>query len=140
MFAQQATGAGVTVKLQKLDTGTFYGPNYLKWPFAQDFWASRVYLAQVAQGDLPNSPFNETHWADPQFLKLISQARAELDDTKRTQLTHEAQTIEYNSGGYIIPYFSNYIGAYNSKLSGFRRGIQATFLLAPTFKMVGFTS
>jgi peptide/nickel transport system substrate-binding protein len=140
VFAQQAKSAGITVSLRQVDSGTFYGPNYLKWTFAQDFWGPRRYLSQVAQGSLPNSPFNETHWADPQFLKLISQARAELDDTKRTQLIHEAQTIEYNSGGYIIPYFSNYIGAYNSKLSGFPPGIQATFLLAPTFKMVGFTS
>ena len=53
VFAEQAKGAGVTVKLRKVDSGTFYGDNYLKWPFAQDFWATRVYLAQVAQGDLP---------------------------------------------------------------------------------------
>ena len=53
MFAQQANAAGVTVKLQKLDTGTFYGPSYLKWTFAQDFWATREYLPQVAQGSLP---------------------------------------------------------------------------------------
>lgn len=62
VFAQQATGAGVNVKLQKLDTGTFYGPSYLKWTFAQDFWATREYLPQVAQGSLPTSPFNECHW------------------------------------------------------------------------------
>ena len=140
VFAQQAKGAGVNVSLRQVDSGTFYGPNYLKWTFAQDFWGPRRYLSQVAQGSLPNSPFNETHWADPQFLKLISQARAELDDTKRTQLIHEAQAIEYSSGGYIIPYFSNYIAAYTSKLAGLPPGIQGTFLLAPTFKMAGFTS
>jgi peptide/nickel transport system substrate-binding protein len=146
VFAQQAKSAGVNVSLRQVDSGTFYGPNYLKWTFAQDFWGPRRYLSQVAQGSLPNSPFNETHWAtgtdatSKQFLSLISQARAELDDTKRTALIHEAQTLEYNEGGYIIPYFSNYIGAYSSKIAGFPPGIQATFLLAPTFKMVGFTS
>ena len=66
VFAEQAKGAGVNVKLRKVDSGTFYGDNYLKWPFAQDFWATRVYLAQVAQGDLPESPFNETHWQGPE--------------------------------------------------------------------------
>jgi peptide/nickel transport system substrate-binding protein len=103
VFAQQATGAGVNVKLQKLDTGTFYGPNYLKWTFAQDFWATRMYLPQVAQGSLPNSPFNETHWADPQFQKLIQQARSELDETKRNQILGQAMTLEYNPRGYRIP-------------------------------------
>ncbi len=119
VFAEQAKGAGVTVKVRKVDTGTFYGDNYLKWPFAQDFWASRVYLAQVAQGDLPNSPFNETHWGKGQFQSLINQARGEVDDAKRADILHQAQQMQYEQGGYIIPYFSNIIDAYSSKVSGF---------------------
>jgi peptide/nickel transport system substrate-binding protein len=120
VFAEQAKGAGVTVKVRKVDSGTFYGDNYLKWPFAQDFWASRVYLAQVAaQGDLPNSPFNETHWGKGRFENLIKQARGELDDAKRTEILHEAQKMQYDEGGYIIPYFSNIIDAYSSKIGGF---------------------
>jgi peptide/nickel transport system substrate-binding protein len=119
VFAEQAKGAGVTVKVRKVDSGTFYGDNYLKWPFAQDFWASRVYLAQVAQGDLPNSPFNETHWGKGKFESLINQARGEVDDAKRADILHEAQKMQYDEGGYIIPYFSNIIDAYSSKVSGF---------------------
>jgi peptide/nickel transport system substrate-binding protein len=119
VFAQQAKGAGVNVKLRKVDSGTFYGDNYLKWPFAQDFWATRAYLSQVAQGDLPNSPFNETHWKPPEFIKLIEQARAELDDTKRAQILHDAQKMQYDQGGYIIQYFSNIIDAYSAKIGGF---------------------
>ncbi|MGH2894711.1 MAG: ABC transporter substrate-binding protein, partial [Solirubrobacteraceae bacterium] len=140
VFAQQATGAGVTVKLQKLDTGTFYGPNYLKWTFAQDFWATREYLPQVAQGSLPNSPFNECHWADSKFQKLIQQARAELDPTKRNQIIGEAMTIEYNTGGYIIPYFSNQIDAYSAKLGGFVEAKSGFPLGNYWFKNVGFTA
>jgi peptide/nickel transport system substrate-binding protein len=119
VFAQQAKGAGVNVKIRKVDSGTFYGDNYLKWPFAQDFWATRVYLTQVAQGDLPTSPFNETHWKPPQFVKLIQQARAELDQAKRNEILHAAQKMQYDQGGYIIQYFSNIIDAYSSKVSGF---------------------
>ncbi len=140
VFAQQATAAGVTVKLQKLDTGTFYGDQYLKWTFAQDFWATREYLPQVAQGSLPNSPFNETHWADPKFQKLIQQARSELDQTKRNQVIGEAMTIEYNTGGYIIPYFSNQIDAYSSKVSGFVEAKSGFPLGNYWFKNVGFTA
>jgi peptide/nickel transport system substrate-binding protein len=119
VFAQQASAAGVKVSLRKLDTGTFYGPNYLKWTFAQDFWATREYLPQVAQGSLPSSPFNETHWGAGAFEKLINQARAELDATKRTAILREAEKMEYDQGGYIIPYFSNQIDAYSSKWGGF---------------------
>ena len=120
VFAEQAKGAGVNVKVRKVDTGTFYDPDkYLKWPFAQDFWASRVYLAQVAQGDLPNSPFNETHWGKGQFESLINQARGTVDEAKRKEILHQAQQMQYDQGGYIIPYFSNIIDAYSSKVSGF---------------------
>ena len=48
VFAQQAKAAGVTVNLNKVDPSVFYGDNYLKWTFAQDFWATRNYLAADA--------------------------------------------------------------------------------------------
>jgi peptide/nickel transport system substrate-binding protein len=102
VFAEQAKGAGVTVNLRKVDTGVFYGDDYLKWPFAQDFWFTRDYIPQVAQGTLPTAPYNETHWADPTFIKLIDKARGTLDANKRCELLHQAQQIEYESGGYIV--------------------------------------
>jgi peptide/nickel transport system substrate-binding protein len=140
VFAQQATGAGVKVNIRKVDTGTFYGPNYLKWTFAQDFWATREYLPQVSQGSLPTSPFNETHWADPTFIKLINQARATVDESKRNQILQEAEALEYNKGGYIIPYFSNQIDAYSAKLTGFIPPKSGFPLGNYWFKNVGFVS
>jgi peptide/nickel transport system substrate-binding protein len=118
VFAEQAKGAGVQVKVRKVDTGTFYGDNYLKWPFAQDFWSTRTYLTQVAQGSLPSSPFNETHWSNPEFVKLIRQARGELDDNKRCELLHAAQKLEYDEGGHIIAYFSNAVDAHSAAVGG----------------------
>jgi peptide/nickel transport system substrate-binding protein len=140
VFAQQASAAGVKVNLRKLDTGTFYGPNYLKWTFAQDFWATREYLPQVAQGSLPSSPFNETHWGAGKFEKLINQARAELDATKRTEILREAEKMEYDQGGYIIPYFSNQIDAYSGKLGGLVEAKSGFPLGNYWFKNVGFTA
>ncbi|MGH2916198.1 MAG: ABC transporter substrate-binding protein, partial [Solirubrobacteraceae bacterium] len=144
VFAQQATGAGVTVNLDKIDTGTFYGPNYLKWTFAQDFWATREYLPQVAQGSLPNSPFNECHWAfsgtddAAQYLKLIQQARGTLDQSQRDAVLRQAYTLQYNAGGYIIPYFSNQIDAYSTKLGGFVEAKSGFPLGNYWFKNVGY--
>lgn len=140
VFAQQASGAGVKVNVQKVDSAAFFGTNYLKWTFAQDFWITRNYLPQVSQGGLPASPFNETHWADPTFQKLIQQARATLDPHSRTQLLGEAQKIEYDSGGYIIPYFSNQIDAYSSKLTGFVPSKTGVPLSSYNLKAVGFTA
>jgi peptide/nickel transport system substrate-binding protein len=119
LFAQQAKGAGVNVQIRNVDSSTFYGQQYLSWPFAQDFWFTREYIPQVANGSLPASPYNETHWADPQFISLIDKAQRELDATKRTQILQDAQKIEYETGGNIIWGFKNQVDAYSSKVTGF---------------------
>ena len=138
VFAQQASAAGVKVNVNKVET--FYGSDYLKYTFAMDFWGPRRYLSQVAQGSLPNSPFNETHWNDAQFKSLISQARAAVDPAKRTELIQAAQKIEYDSGGYIIAFFPNFTAAASSKIAGIPAGLQATFLLGPALKDIGLKS
>jgi peptide/nickel transport system substrate-binding protein len=143
VFAQQATAAGVRVKLNQVNTSVFYGPNYLSWTFAQDFWATREYLPQVAQGSVPSAPFNECHWPPKnaqgaRFTKLINEATATLDAAKRTELLHEAEKIEYEIGGYIIPYFSNLIDAYTGKMGGFVQASSGFPLGNYWFKNVGY--
>jgi peptide/nickel transport system substrate-binding protein len=118
VFAAQAKAAGVTVTVNQVDPSVFYGTQYLAWPFAQDFWYTRNYLAQTAQGTLPTAPFNETHWKNAQWLKIVEQAFRTPDVTKRNELIGEAQTIEYNEGGLIVWAFNDQTDAYSSKLGG----------------------
>lgn len=125
VFAQQAKAAGVTVNVKILDSGPFYGPQYLKWTFSTDFWGSRNYLSQVAAGSLPSSPYNETHWpdsADRKFLALYNQAKVNPNRKKRTEIMHEMQKMEYLNGGYIIWGFSTLLDGYSSKVSGLKTG------------------
>jgi peptide/nickel transport system substrate-binding protein len=118
VFAQSASAAGISVKLRKITVTEFYGPNYLKWVFAQDFWYYQPYFAQVNQATLPGSPYNETHFANPRYISLYKQAQATLDVAKRTQISHEMQMIDYNEGGYIIPFFPAVIDGYAPKVHG----------------------
>jgi peptide/nickel transport system substrate-binding protein len=118
IFAQQATAAGVTVNLRQVTATEFYGVNYLKWTFAQDYWYYSKYLPQVAQATLPVSPFNETHWDDAAYNKLYSQAIATVDPVARTAIAHEMQAIDHSIGGYIIPYFPPTIDGYRKNVKG----------------------
>jgi peptide/nickel transport system substrate-binding protein len=118
VFAQQAAAAGVTVNLRQVTVTEFYGSNYLKWNFAQDYWYYSKYLPQVAQATLPDSPFNETHWDDPAYTKLYNQAIATVDSTARTAIAHEMQEIDHTIGGYIIPYFPPTIDGYAKGVQG----------------------
>jgi peptide/nickel transport system substrate-binding protein len=125
VFAQQAKSAGVTVNVKILDSGAFYGDQYLKWSFSTDFWGSRNYLSQVAAGSLPSSPYNETHWPDQahqKFLSLYNQARVTADRKKRNSILQDMQKMEYDAGGYIIWGFSTLLDGYATKVKGFKTG------------------
>jgi peptide/nickel transport system substrate-binding protein len=118
VFAQQAAAAGVTVKVSKVTTDVFFGKSYLSWPLAQDWWSYFPYLNQVSQSMLPASPYNEGHWDVAGYNALYSQAVKTVDTGKRAELIHEMQTMEYNSGPYIIPYFVDTLVGHSSTLNG----------------------
>jgi peptide/nickel transport system substrate-binding protein len=102
VFASEASKAGVTVKVQNVPASTYFGPDYLKQNFAQSLWfAYDSVLSQMARSVAPRAPFNETHWNDPAWTKLWYQTLATPDEAKRTQLSHELQSILWNQGGYI---------------------------------------
>ena len=122
IFASQAKEAGVTVKVK--NDPNYYGDSYLKLGFSVDFWGTRGYLNQVQQGSLPSSPYNETHWPPKSgegsnFGDLYNQALAATDANKRIEIEHEMQQLEYDLGGYIIPFFGNLIDGYSAKVAGF---------------------
>lgn len=119
LFVEQAKLAGIDCRLTKAAAGVFYGEQYLKWPFAQDFWNTRNYIPQVAACAQKDSPFNETHFDDPDFNALIAQARRETNEAKRTELLHAAQQIEYETGGYIIWGFKRQVDGYSNLVQGF---------------------
>jgi peptide/nickel transport system substrate-binding protein len=118
VYASQAAAAGINVKLRQVTVTDFYGPNYLKWVFAQDFWYYQPYFAQVNQATLPGSPYNETHFNNARYQSLYAQALATLDVAKRTEIAHEMQMIDYNEGGYIIPFFPAVIDGYAPNVNG----------------------
>ncbi len=118
VLAQQATKAGVTINLKTLTTSEFFGPNYLKWVFAQDLYYYSPYMLQVTDAFLPTSPYNETHFNDPHYTSLYNQAQATTTQAALTPIEQEMMKIDYDQGGYIIPYFSPVIDAHTPKLQG----------------------
>jgi peptide/nickel transport system substrate-binding protein len=131
VFAEQAKAAGVTVNVRFLDPGAFYA-NYPKWPFCMAFWGTRNYLAQVAVAGLPTSLFNETRWpdrADRRFVALYEQALGTADRARRTALIHEMQTLEHQSGGYVVWGFNAWLDGHAVEVAGLRKGDRGTLPL-----------
>jgi peptide/nickel transport system substrate-binding protein len=122
VLAAQAKAAGVTIKLSNVPAGTFFGPSYLKWSFAQDYYNYYPYLAQVAESMLKGSPFNETHTDNQQYTSLYNQANATADPALRKEIIYEMQKFDFAQGGYIIPAYIDVLDAYSDQITGYTAG------------------
>jgi peptide/nickel transport system substrate-binding protein len=136
VFAQQASEAGVSVSVDDVTVDEFYGTNYLKWQFAQDYWFYNFYLPQVSLATLPTASFNETHWGNSRYNSLYAQAIATTDTSLRTELAREMQQIEYNEGGYVIPFFPPVIDGFGANVGGLVPSKSGLSLGAYDFKNV----
>jgi peptide/nickel transport system substrate-binding protein len=121
VLAEQAKVAGVNIKVSNVPSGTFFGKEYLQWPFAQDYYNYFPYLPQVAESMLPGSPFNETHTDNATYNSLYDQANAtDIASSMHKEILYEMQNFDFNDGGYIIPAFVDSLDAYSTKIAGFR--------------------
>ncbi|WP_218184564.1 ABC transporter substrate-binding protein [Nigerium massiliense] len=120
LIVQQAAKAGVKVRVNKVDGSIFYGDQYLTWPFAQDFWYTRLYIPQAVACAVKTAPYNETHFEHPRFTQLIDAARSTTDEARRRRYLQEAQEIEHNEGGLIIWGFKNQVDAVSQFVTGLK--------------------
>ena len=104
LFAQQAKGAGVTIEVKKEPAGAYFDTSllYTKLDFAQSFWTFSSIPIWYEQALLSDAVWNETHWREPSFDKLIRDAQGAPDESTATELWGRVQQIQYDEGGYIV--------------------------------------
>ena len=120
VLAEQATAAGVTIKVRQLDLNAFYQA-VNSYPFAVTaaYEQGSSFLQLSLGRTMKTSMYNQAQFLDAEFEKLVFQAVAELDDGKRADLIHQAQRIFHDRGGYVIWGFSHFLDGGNTKLGGF---------------------
>jgi peptide/nickel transport system substrate-binding protein len=104
LFAEQAKGAGVTVEVKKESADAYFDTSklYTKLDFAQSFWTFGALSLWYEQSLLSDAIWNETHWRDPEYDKLIRSAQGAVSEEEALDLWHQVQEIQYNEGGYIV--------------------------------------
>lgn len=118
-FAEQAKAAAVTVKLNRVPDGDFYGANYLKYPFGMTQWTSQPIPSWLQDAVVTGAAYNETHWFRPSFDTLVQEAQGELDAAKRSDKYHQIQQILYDQGGYLIWGDQPFLDGLSKKVGGF---------------------
>jgi peptide/nickel transport system substrate-binding protein len=123
VLGTQASEAGMNVKVVKQPTTEYFARSYLKVPFGMDWWAYQPYLVTAGQATVKGAPYNFTEFSNEKYNKLYAEAVSSIDEKKRDELTTEMVTIDYEEGGYIIPYNFPIIDAYAQNVHGIKPSV-----------------
>ncbi len=119
LFQNNAKKAGITIEVKKEPADGFWDNVWLKAPFMTSYWGGRPAATQMfGVAYKSDAPWNDTHWKVPEFDKLLSDARAELDEGKRKQYLWTMQAMLHENGGALIPVFRDWLDAHSTRIGG----------------------
>jgi peptide/nickel transport system substrate-binding protein len=119
LYSQMAAEGGVNVKVIRDPSDGYWKSIWLKVPFSITGWNMRV-TADIMMSLVYDShaTWNETHWRNPEFDKLLVEGRQTLDPEKRKEIYCQAQRMISEEGGAIIPAFIDLLDGVSKKIQG----------------------
>jgi peptide/nickel transport system substrate-binding protein len=119
LYQASAKKAGITIDIKKEPADGFWDNVWLKGSFITSYWGGRPAATQMlAVGYKSDAPWNDSHWKVPEFDKLLTDARGELDEKKRKTYIWAMQEMLHKDGGGLIPVFKDWIDAHSVKVGG----------------------
>ena len=120
VLKEQLAPAGFNINVVVEPESVYYGENgWLEVDFGITGWGSRpvaqFYLDVMLVCD---AKWNESHFCDEDFDKLVETAGTTLDEATRVDAYQQVQSILAERGPIIIPYFFPQFGAMNDGFTG----------------------
>lgn len=118
LYQESAKKAGIKVNVVREPDDGYWSNVWTKKEWCMCYWSGRpvedmMFSVAYAKG----APWNDTHWSNDKFNKMLKDARAELNDKKRRQLYTDMQALCRNDGGTIIPMFNQIVEGHSAKLA-----------------------
>jgi len=119
LYQEAMKKAGVDLDVKRVSGDGYWDNVWLKAPFCAVYWGGRPTVdLQLSQTFISTANWNDTHWRDPAFDKLMVAARVELDDAKRKQMYADAQHMISDTGGMVCFAVGDYLDGYSKKVKG----------------------
>lgn len=120
LYAQSCAKAGISIEIKREPSDGYMSEVWNKQPFSTVSWNGRATQDQTYSTTyLSTAPWNDTHFYNEKFDKLLIEARAERDQDKRKNLYREMAIIVRDEGGLIAPMFNQWIDATGPGVKGF---------------------
>ncbi|TXI08022.1 MAG: twin-arginine translocation signal domain-containing protein [Rhizobium sp.] len=120
LFQESARKAGIKIDVQREPEDGYWTNVWNKQPFCASFWGGRpTQDSRYSTSYLSTAEWNDTRFKNPEFDKMVLQARSELDETKRKALYRQLALTVRDDGGLILPVFNDYLMASSKTLKGY---------------------
>ena len=111
--------AGIRVKIKQLPSSKFWGV-WDKVPFGLTEWAHRPYGSMLLNlAYRAGVPWNESHYNNPEFDKILNQVDSTPSLRKRKKLMGQLEKIMQEDGPIIQPLWRQLFMVYDKKILGF---------------------
>lgn len=112
LYREHASAAGIEIEVVREPNDGYWSNVWMNKPWSMCYWGGRptedwMFSTAYAAG----ASWNDTFWEHERFNKLLVEARAELQESKRREMYFEMQQIVSDEGGVVIPVFNNYVWA-----------------------------
>ncbi len=118
-FQEQAAAAGIRVTLDNAAADGYWSNVWMKKPAFATAWGARPADQVLNEAFHSSAKWNESHYHDPKFDRLLEAARAELDFDKRRALYHRAQRRLTENSGTLIPFHVTQLVVLSNRVTHF---------------------
>ncbi|MER8504894.1 ABC transporter substrate-binding protein [Mesorhizobium sp. M0195] len=120
LFQQSAAKAGIAIQVKREPGDGYWSDVWNKQPFSASNWGPRATQGMMySTAYRSTAPWNDTHFYNDRFDKLLTEALGELDQDMRKNLYREMAVIVRDEGGTIVPMFYQAIDAISDKVGGY---------------------
>ncbi len=111
--------SSIPLDVKKESADGFWSNVWLKGAFVASYWGGRAAATQMFDTAYSaKAAWNETHWNNEKFEKLLRDAKGETDEAKRKAYIWEMQALVSDEGAALIPVFKDWLQAASKKIGG----------------------
>ena len=121
VMAELMREAGLNVNVKKVPSDGYWSAVWMVAPWCGSSWYGRptadlmLSIAYITGGS-----WNESHWSNENFDKLVLEGRRTTDTAKRKEIYRDIQMIMRDEGSTVTPVFTNWVDAYSAKVQNLK--------------------
>jgi len=118
-LSESAKKVGLNIEVQREPADGYWSSIWMKRPFHMSNWNPRPTAdLRFSLVYLTDAKWNESHNGSPELDALILKARAMADGPERYEVYCDVQKMIYETGGSIVPIFTDWLDARVENLMG----------------------